>query len=82
MKKVMLNCKDDAEEHATTFDTIKAAYAAASTAALQSQPKPPFVITAQLPQLKRDRYQVEIKPVGYLATCSSERVSANLCGTR
>ena len=83
MKKVICNFKHFTEEHATDFDTIKAAYAAASAAALQCQPKCPFIIaTAQPPQLKRDRYQVEIKPVGYRVSCTSERVSAKLYGTR
>ena len=81
MKKVIFNFQHFQEEHATDFDTIKAAYAVASTAALQCQPNSPFIIApAQPPQLKRDRYQVETKPVGYRATCTSEQVSASLCG--
>ncbi len=57
IQKVICNFKHFAEEHATDSDTIKAAYAAASTAALQCQPNQPFIIAAaEPPQLKRGRY--------------------------
>ena len=82
LKKVICNFENFAEEHATDFDTIEAAYAAANTAALQCQPNQPFLIaTAQPPKLKRDRYQVEVEPIGYPATCSSKQVTVNLYGT-
>eukprot|EP00891_Asterochloris_glomerata_P002300 jgi/Astpho2/2300/Aster-03266 len=70
-QKVICNFKHFAEEHATDIDTIKAAYAAASTAALQCQPNQPFIIAAaEPPQLKRGRYQVEVRPVGYPASAA------------
>ena len=72
MQKVI--CKLFAKEFQTDFQIIKAAYAAADLAALQSSP-PFMVATSKPPKLRRGRYEVEIKPLGYEASCTDERVN-------
>ena len=57
-----------------TLKIIKAAYAAADLAALQSSP-PFMVTTSKAPKLRGGRYEVEIKPLGYEASCTDEQVS-------
>ena len=78
MQKVIRNFSKFAKEFQTDFQIIKAAYAAADLAALQSSP-PFMVATSKPPKLRRGRYEVEIKPLGYKASCTDERV--RLAGT-
>ena len=74
MQKVIRNFDKFADEFQADFEIIKAAYAAADLAALQSSP-PFMVTTSKAPKLRGGRYEVEIKPLGYEASCTDEQVS-------
>ena len=77
MHNVICNFSRFAEDFQADFETIKAAYVAANLAALQSSP--PFMVAtfhgSKPPKLRGGRYEVEIKPLGYEASCTDERGS-------
>ena len=74
MRKVIRNFATFAEEFQADFENIKAAYAAANLAAQHSSP-PFLVATSRPPKLRGGQYEVEIKPLGYEASCTNEQVS-------
>ena len=72
--KVIRDFDKFSEENDVKLETIEAAYAAANKAAAES---PQFIIaTRQPPKLSRHRYEVEVKPLGFSASCTDEQVNA------
>ena len=59
----------------TSLNIINRAYNAATVAAAEQKPAPPFLITAlTAPRVKRHKYRVETTPVGYAFQIATEQV--------
>ena len=71
MQKVICGFNNFSED--VTSETIEVAYAAANKAAADSPQF--FIATRRPPSLSRHRYEVEVQPRGYSASCTDEQVN-------